>query len=289
MPGMKVEGFQVGGTVLAITYTGADGYYNMNVFLHAEYVEDVGVRVTGQGLYKVQGLFLHRGIDERCDLSFQPDTGGNGDVFSSVQGKVTPWTECASMPGTFFNSSYEVSAIYGMFELDTYIMATDSVITYLNIDTTPDFWLYDKVGSSWSPLEILKVGEISETAIDVACFILPLDVPIAVTSHTTNKTKVWIKKVSIISDGVEVFSRYPETSGDYAYVPNQGVNWENCRIKYYLKVGTDNGITNPAAGYHYDQVLIEWDPNLSEFTKIGFYSVVGWDGNAGHSTYADQG
>jgi len=244
--------------------------------------------VTGQGLYKVQGLFLHRGIDERCDLSFQPDTGGNGDVLSSVQGKVTPWTECASIPGTFFNSSYEVSAIYGMFELDTYIMATDSVITYLNIDTTPDFWLYSGVKSSWSPLEILKVGEISETAIDVACFILPLDVPLAFTSRSTNNTKVWIKKVSIISDGVEVFEKYPDTSGDYAYVPNKVVNWENCRIKYYLKVGTDNGITNPMAGYHYDQVLVEWDPNLSEFTKIGNYSVAGWDEKHGHQIIPDQ-
>ena len=289
MPGMKVEAFQVNGTVLAITYTGADGYYSMGVFLHAEYVEDVGVRVTGQGLYKVQGLFLHRGIEERCDLSFQPDTGANGDVLSSVEGKVTPWTECASIPSTYFNSSYEVSAIYGMFELDTYIMATDSVITYLNIDTTPDFWLYGGVESSWSPLEILKVGEISETVIDVACFILPLDVPLAFTFHSTNNTKVWIKKVSIVSDGVEVFSRYPDTSGDYAYVPNQGVNWENCRIKYYLKVGPADGSANPAAGYHYDQVLVEWDPNQSEFTKIGNYSVVGWDGNAGHQIYADQG
>lgn len=289
MPGMKVEAFQANGTVLAVTYTGADGYYSMGVFLHAEYVEDVGVRVTGQGLYKMQGLFLYRGIEQRCDLSFKPDTGANGDVLSSVEGKVTPWTECASMPGTFYNSSYEVTAIYGMFELDTYIMATDSVITYLDIDITPDFWLYGGVESSWSPLKVLKVGKISGAVIDVACFILPLNIPLAFTFHSTTETKVWIKKVSVVSDGVEVFEKYPDTSGDYAYVPNKAVNWENCRIKYYLKVGPANGAANPAAGYHYDQVLIEWDPNLSEFTKIGNYSVVGWDGKYGHQIFADQG
>ncbi len=192
------------------------------------------------------------------------------------------------MPGTFFNDDYEVDAIYGMFEFDTAVMAQGSRITYLELDTTPDYWLYTGVSSSWSPLEILKVNEIAETVIDVACFILPLDIPLAVNYHSTNHTKIWVKKIAIVSDGAEVASIYPDSVGDYTWSPDVSVNWHNCRIKYYLKVDPDNGVANPAAGYGYDRVLVEWDPDDKEFTKIGYYVVTGWNEAYGHEIYMDE-
>jgi hypothetical protein len=247
----------------------------------------VGIRVTGQGLSATQGLFLHRGLEERCDISFEPSSG-TGEVLASDAAKITPWAECASMPGTFFNDDYEVDAIYGMFEFDTAVMAQGSRITYLELDTTPDYWLYTGVSSSWSPLEILKVNEIAETVIDVACFILPLDIPLAVNYHSTNHTKIWVKKIAIVSDGAEVASIYPDSVGDYTWSPDVSVNWHNCRIKYYLKVDPDNGVANPAAGYGYDRVLVEWDPDDKEFTKIGYYVVTGWNEAYGHEIYMDE-
>jgi hypothetical protein len=75
--------------------------------------------------------------------------------------------------------------------------------------------------------------------------------------------------------------------GDHAYAPNLDVNWNNCRIKYYLKVGPDNNVANPAAGYGMDRVLIEWNPKTKKFTKIGHYVVVGWDEAHAREIYMD--
>lgn len=184
------------------------------------------------------------------------------------------------MPGTFWNRDYEVAAIYGMFELAASLIANDSVITYLVINTTPDYWIYSSVSSSWSPTDLISVdSELAAAGLEVASVILPLDIPITVSMHSANKTKVWIKKIAIISDDVEIDAKYPDAVGDYAYSPNQPVNWNNCRIKYYLKVDPDDGVVNPAAGCGRDRVLIEWDPKAKKFTKIGSYVVVGWDEN----------
>ncbi len=288
MSGMTVDAVNVSKTVLVSTTTGADGNYYLEVPLTSASM-DAGIQVSGRGLYAIQGVFLDQGLEDRCDMSFEPAPETTGEILSSVKSKVSPWVECASMPGTMFNSDYEVKAIYGMFELDTYIMATDSVITHLEIDTDPDYWLYSSVSSSWSPADLLEVDEITEAVIDVASMILPLDIPIAVSMHSTNHTKVWIKKIVIVSDGVELDDPvYPDTIGDYAYSPNQAVNWNNCRIKYYLKVDPDNGVTNPAAGYNRDRVLIEWDPKTKKFTKIGNYVVTGIDENTAREIYMDE-
>ncbi len=78
-------------------------------------------------------------------------------------------------------------------------------------------------------------------------------------------TKVWVKKISVISDGKEVGDPvYPDAIGDYAYAPNVQVNWDNCLIKYYLKVEPEHEVTNPAAGYGYDRVLVVWNPKTKK-------------------------
>jgi hypothetical protein len=65
------------------------------------------------------------------------------------------------------------------------------------------------------------------------------------------------------------------------------VDWDNCRVKFYLKVGPDNGVPNPAAGYGCDRVLVEWDPKSLKFTLKGHYLVTGWDEGGGHELYLD--
>ncbi|MFZ5974991.1 MAG: carboxypeptidase regulatory-like domain-containing protein [Bacillota bacterium] len=287
MPGMRVDAVNVNKTVLVTTTTGADGCYRLNIPLTTASM-DAGIQVEGQGLYALQGVFLDQGLEDRCDISFVPASDSGGEGMSSIQAKVSPWVECASMPGTFFNPDYEVRAIYGMFKLDTYVLVQDSSITHLEINTDPDYWLYSSVSSSWSPTDVLEVDEITEAAIDVASFVLPLDIPISVGQHSANHTKVRIKKIAIMSDGAEVGVVYPNAVGNYAYSPDTSVNWSNCRIKYYIKVDPDNGVVNPAAGYGKDRVLVEWDPKEKKFTKIGSYVVTGWDEAHMRETYMDE-
>jgi hypothetical protein len=286
LSGMKVDAVRPDKSVIVSTTTGAGGSYSLDVPIGAPSME-AGIQASGQGLYAIQGVFLERGLEERCDIMFGPSSGTSGEVLSSVEAKVSPWVVCASMPGTFFNPDYEVEAIYGMFELDTYIMAEDGAITYLELNTEPDYWIYSSVSSSWSPTDVFEVGEIAETALEVASFILPTDIPIAMTMHSKNHTKVWIKKIAVMSDGAEAGAVYPDAVGDHAYAPNLDVNWNNCRIKYYLKVGPDNNVANPAAGYGMDRVFIEWNPKTKKFTKIGHYVVVGWDEAQAREIYMD--
>ncbi len=290
LSGMKVEAIRAGGSVLAETVTDADGYYALEVPLYALYAEDIGIKVTGSGLSKTQGLFLRQGLEERCDFSFVPGSSGSGSLLSSVQGKVTPWAECASVPGTFFTNEYEVDAIYGTFGLDTFITAENARIDYLNIDISPESWLYGSVSSSWSPTDLLEINNpVLDAAIEVASFIIPLEIPIAAGFQSIAKTKVWIKKIVIVSDGAEVGEPvYPDAVNDFAYAPNVAVNWDDCLIKYYLKVGPEHEAANPAAGYGYDRVLVVWNPKTKEFVKLGYYVVTGWNEALGHETYMDE-
>jgi hypothetical protein len=133
LPGMKVEAYRADGTVLATVYTGLDGRYDLNVPLYAPYTEDIGVRVTGQGLSATQGLFLHQGLEMRCDISFVPAAEGSGDILASVEAKVAPWTEFQYIPSTFWTEGVDISVIFGSFKLDTFVMATNSFIEHLDI------------------------------------------------------------------------------------------------------------------------------------------------------------
>lgn len=290
LSGMTVAAFRVNGGDLVTAVTDSEGFYSLDVPLYAPYTEDIGIRVTGRGLSKVQGLFLHRGLEHNGDLSFETSSSEEGEILSGIKGRVTPWVECASMPGTFFNPDYEVEVIYGTFYLDTFIMTSDSAITHLEIDITPDFWYYGSVSSSWSPTDLLEINnDFAAAALEVACFILPLDIPIKAGFHSSDYTEVWVKKISVISDGAEVFQTYPDQVNDFACSPGVVVNPDNCRIKYYLSTVSENDSVNPAAGYGCDHVLIEWDPKEKEFTKIGNYTPTGWDENEGHQIFTDQG
>ncbi len=289
MSGMTVDAVNVSKTVLVSTTTGSDGNYYLEVPL-ASTSMDAGIQVTGRGLYAIQGVFLDQGLEDRCDMSFEPaaDTSTTGEILSSMEAQITPWAICASIPGTYYNDEYEVEAIYGMFDLDTYMIVNDSIITHLEIDTEPDWWYYSSVTGYWGVDEFMAVGPICYADVDAVSFILPPDLVIKAGNHSTNHTKVRIKKIVIVSDGVELDSIYSDTNGDYAYSPDQAVNWNNCRIKYYLKVDPDNGVTNPAVRYNRDRVLIEWDPKAKEFTKIGTYVVTGWDENTAQEIYMDE-
>ncbi len=158
--GMKVEAVEAGGAVLATAYTDANGDYAMSFPISAPYVATIKARVSGQGLSKEQGLEFYQGLETEWNFSFEPvsEDSGTGDVLASTDVKVTAYAECATIPSTGFNSGYEVDVLYGTFEFDSFITATDSYINYLDIDITPDFWYYYSVSSSWSPLDLISTN-----------------------------------------------------------------------------------------------------------------------------------
>jgi hypothetical protein len=81
-----------------------------------------------------------------------------------------------------------------------------------------------------------------------------------------------IKQIVIVSDGAAVHKILPDKVNDYVYSPNVQVTWNSCRIKYYLQIMPDNNVANPAAGYGYDKVLLEWDPMTKQITRLGSYT-----------------
>jgi len=115
-----------------------------------------------------------------------------------------------------------------------------------------------------------------------------LSVPLAVNMHSNNYTKVWIKKIAIMSDGREVDALYPDAIDDKTWSPNALVDWQTAQIKFYLKTDTSNDMPNPAAGYNYDRVLIVWDLATNSFVKIGNYQVIRWDDNIAREVYMDE-
>jgi len=290
LAGMKVEALDAGGNVIISTTTGADGTYSMNVATSAPEVWDIRIRASGQGLSATVSTYLYQGLETACYISFEPvdDSGAVGEILSSVRCRVTPWANCQKFPGMGITDEFEADAIYGMFNLDTFVMANDSVINHLDLTIEPDFWLYGGVESSFAPLDIIDFGDLVGPAYDIIGLIFPLDVPLAVKFHSVAYTKVWIKKIVIESDGAVVGTPvYPDTVNQYAYAPNTAVNWDNCRIKYYLKVVPEHNVTNPLAGYHFDRVLIVWDPK-EKSTQMKFYTAR-WDDNLGCEVYTDQG
>ena len=288
---MKIEAYTADGQVLATAYSDAEGYYEMAFPIPAPYAENIKARASGQGLYKEQGLYFYRGIETEWNFSFMTESEetGMGDVLASADVQVTAWAECASVPGTMFTQEYEVKAIYGTFGFDTFITATDSFINHLSLEITPDFWNYNSVSGTWSPLDLISTNnDLVDIGINVVSMIFPTDVPITMGFHSTNKTMVYIKKIVILSDGVEVCEPlYPDVKDSYAFAPNVQVNWDDCLIKYYLKVMPDDGASNPAAGYHYDRVLILFNPKTKQLT-IRNYIVVGKNQNSNYEIYMDE-
>jgi hypothetical protein len=76
-------------------------------------------------------------------------------------------------------------------------------------------------------------------------------------------------------------------TGHYAYAPDVQVSWDDCLIKYYLNVLPDGTGLNPAKGYHYDQVLILFNPKTKE-TTITNYLTNGRDPNTGDLIFIDE-
>lgn len=286
LAGMKVEVLNLdGNTVLASATTGKNASYSITIPLSKAEMW-VKLKISGNGLSKDDGQYLIRGLEQGRDFSFKPEPPAFNSE-ASAEGRVVPWAICASMPGTFFSPDYKVDAIYGMFSFKTDVKVENSQMTRVNINTTPDYWLYSSVSSSWNPGDVFAVGEIAETA-NTIMSITPLSIPLAVNMHSTGKTKVTVKKISVVSDGVEVKPTYPNTKGSFSWAPDIEVNWDNCRIKYYLKIDPDFEAANPAAGYNCDGILIEWDPKENEFTKLGHYIANGWDDNFGREIFVDE-
>ncbi|HOP12123.1 MAG TPA: carboxypeptidase regulatory-like domain-containing protein [Oscillospiraceae bacterium] len=288
---MKIEAFTTDGQVLATAYSDAEGFFATYFPISAQHVENIRVRVSGQGLYKEQGLDFYRGLETEWNFSFMTESAetGMGDVLSSADIKVVAWAECASVPSTMFTQGYEVRSIYGPFGFKTFVTATDSCINHLSVETTPDYWNYNSVSGTWSPTDLISTNnELLDLGINVVSMIFPTDVPISMGFHSSNKTMVYIKKIVILSDGIEVCDPvYPNLPGSYAFAPDVQVNWDNCLIKYYLRVVPDDGVSNPASGYHYDCVLILFNPKTKELT-IRNYIVVGKDPNTNDELYMDE-
>lgn len=283
--GNYISIYDVSGKTLATTVSGADGRYSLEIPLSAESMW-IAVKGSHDGIDITQGIYMSRGLEETYDLYFLPNRSSQ-DYNVSKSGKGSPWVVCASMPGTFFNPDYKVDAIYGLFDIQVSAVVEEQVLTHVSVTTTPDFWLHSSVSSSWNPAELFAINKTIETYNTIAV-LLPTSIPLAVTMHSLNKTLVRIKEVVIMSDGVEIDSVYSDVTGSYAYDPNKLINWDDCKIKFYLKVGPDNNITNPAAGYGKDRVLIIWNPKSNTFEKMGNYQVIGWSEHSNKEIYMDE-
>ncbi|MEI6603206.1 MAG: carboxypeptidase regulatory-like domain-containing protein [Clostridia bacterium] len=283
--GITVYAKNIGGTTLATAVSDALGNYEMQIPL-ASLEMWVSIQSSYDGLGVSQGIYMTRGFEETYDLYFIPYQPPK-NYEATGNAKVAPWVVCASMPGTFFNPDYKVESIYGLFEMSLHAKVEDENITNFSISTTPDFWVNASVSSSWNPAEIFAVNPVIESYNTIAA-ILPTGIPLAVSMHSTNKTLVRIRKVVIISDDEVLDSIYCDVTKNYSYSPNKLINWENCKVKLYLKIDPDNGVANPAAGYGKDRVLVEWNPKTNTFIKLGNYVVYGKNPNTNEELYMDE-
>ena len=253
-------------------------------------IRGVTTSKTGTATHAGQGrsypLYAYQGQEQDCNLSWVavPDP-----VTAAASGEchVAPYVVCASMPGTFWNPDYEVEAIYGMFDLALFTTIENGVLNHVDVDTTPQWWVSATVSSSWDPSELFGYGQLVP-GYPILTALLPLSVPLAIDMHSANRTMVRIRKVSVTSGGQEVHAAWPDAIGDYVCAPNTAVDWNDCRIKLYLKADPDNGVVNPAAGYNLDRVLVEFNPATKKFTKVGNYQVIGWDENLAREIYMDE-
>jgi hypothetical protein len=287
VPGLGISMQDVSGKTLATAVSNSSGYYSLEIPLAAQEMW-VAVIASYDGINIKQGVYMTRGLEEYYDIYFAPRSESNNPngQFSSDT-KVSPWVVCASMPGTFFNPDYKVEAIYGMFDLNVSASVEDSYLTNFDLSTKSLYWIHSSVSSSWNPAEIFAVNKYVEIYNTISV-LLPTSIPLAVKMHSVNLTKIQIKKIALMSDGVEIAAVYPNKTGKCSWAPNELVNWADCKIKLYLKIDPDNGVTNPAAGYGKDKVLIEWNPATKTFDKIGNYVVTGWNESTGTQTYMDE-
>ncbi|MEQ8174859.1 MAG: carboxypeptidase regulatory-like domain-containing protein [Syntrophomonadaceae bacterium] len=286
LSGMKVEVLDLNGsTVLASATTGSNASYSITIPLSKAEMW-VKLKISGNKLSKDDGQYLIRGLEQGRDISFKPEPPAfNGEA--SSEARIVPWAICASMPETFFNNEYKVDAMYGTFKFTNYVKIENSQVTRVNINTTPEYWLYSNVSGTWSPDELFLVDAIFKCASTIVA-ITPVNLKFEGKIHSVGKTKVTVKKMVVVSEGQEVAVVYPNVNGSYFWSPDAEVNWDKCRIKYYLKVDPDFDAVNPIAGYNSDGILVEWDPKQNKFTKIGHYIVVGWDDSHAREIYMDE-
>lgn len=281
---MTIEAYD-GAKQLIYTTSKADGSYTLDVPLPKPEMQ-VTLKIHGNNLSKSDTVYLIQGKEVGKDIFFAPPHPALQTTRTSPRARVVPWAECQSLPNTMYSPDYKVDAIYGMFGLFTSARIEGSTITNITLNPSPDYWLYGGVSASWNPLELFTVGPVAES-INTILTITPFGIPLAMTFHSTAKTRIWVKKISVVSDGKEVAAAYPDVKGTYTWEPNCEVNWDKCRIKYYFKVDPDSDAANPAAGYGDDRVLVEWDPKTNTFTKIGHYIVSGWNENLARENYMD--
>ncbi|MBM3699760.1 MAG: hypothetical protein FJW68_02435 [Actinobacteria bacterium] len=264
--------------VIATANTDLNGDYYVEVPLpvHETWI---ALQATHNNKSYSGAVYAVRGMQYRVDVSFVPvpkdEDLVNGQ--SGISGKVTPYVVCAEMPGTVFNPGYKVEAIYGTFKLDLFTMIQNSHMMYIDVSVVPDYWILTDVSGSWNPAGLLAIGA-GQLAEKVICAIIPLSIDLKVKGHSLNKTKTWIKKISIISGGAEIYTSYPDAINKYVFNPNLPVNLNDCIVKLYLKVEPEGTGLNPAAGWGMDRVLIVWNPGNKKFEKIGQYIVINRDG-----------
>jgi len=318
LPNQSIVITTIGGQELATVTSDASGKYSATIILST--LESwVYVTASHGGVDRQGNVYLTQGYEQDYDISFEP-LKAPVDTDVQLAKTIMPWVVCAEMPGTFANPSYKVEAIYGMFDFSVEAVVDNSFITSLNIDSEPNYWIHSSVSSTWSPLSIVGAGALkvisfvgdaldlyrvspykgdtylNQAQIECVTYvrdttvsvISKLSVPLAMNMHSTNYTKVWIKKIAIMSNGLEVDALYPDAIEDKSWSPNALANWPTAQIKFYLKTDTSNGMANPAAGYNYDRVLIVWDLATNSFVKIGNYQVIGWDENIAREIYMDE-
>ncbi len=289
LAGMTVDVLNADSIVVgqSLSLTDSEGYFELEVPIPTPEVYNFTARASGQGLSKEVGLHLYRGLESSCLISFQPypppGETADGEVMSSYSATVAPWmiTEYAPI-GT---DTIDVETVYGSFEFNTSLFATNSVITDLHLAIVPDSWLYSGVSTR---LYNFSLAESLSPNPNTAGALIEDGVTWSFNLRSAAQTHVRVKKIVIISDGVEVGTPvFPDSLGHYSYQPNTAVNWDNCRVKFYLIAFPDRSVSNPLFGNGSDKILIEWDPANNQVTRFGHFIYHGPGSGFNQEVYFD--
>ena len=208
---------------------------------------------------------------EEYDLAFtmyKPST----DTHVERGTEIVSWHQHEGTPGTFWTTEYNVDVWWGMARTK---MALDFTKTSDNAKLTK--LVINNHGKQWECNQVEGSGDIETSAIDIP-------ITISAGSCTNKLTQMDVYKVSIESDGQEVWyddsfwtsaSDSVNTGTKVFNFNNLSVNWNsNFKVKMWVRVqkraviGTDGDGAGALYGYHLDKKLITWHPQKPPTTVI---------------------
>ena len=202
-------------------------------------------------------------------VMFKPST----DTHVERGTEIVSWHQHEGTPAnSFFIPEYNVDVWWGLgrtkMGLDFTKTGDTAKLTKLVINNH---------GKEWECNKVEGEGDIETSAIDIP-------ITIAAGSCSSKKTQMDVYKVSIESDGQEVWSDSsfwssasdPMNTGTKVFALNNlQVNWnDNFKVKMWLRVqkravvGTDGDGAGALVGYHLDKKLVTWFPQKPPTTVI---------------------